>query len=332
MLKVGIIGLGVGEKHIAGYQSHQHCKVTALCDFSTAKRRSAQIKYPDMRVTANADELIEDENIDVISIASYDNFHYEQITSAIENNKHVFVEKPLCLFESEARHIKRKLDENPHLKMSSNLILRRSPRFVELKQMVEEDYLGEIFSIEGDYNYGRLTKITDGWRGRLDFYSVIQGGGIHIVDLLLWLTNDKVIEVAAFGNRISSRGTRFKHHDMVMSILRFEHGSVGKVTANFGCVFPHFHRLALYGTRATFIHELSGARCYTSRNPEIAPREIETAYPGVAKGDLLYDFIDAIINDSRPEIGKDDVFKSMSVCFAIEKASQKNETVRVDYI
>jgi len=175
---VGIIGLGVGEKHIKGYQSHQSCEVVALCDFSEEKIRSVKRKYPFLKIVKDADEILLDEGINIVSIASYDNYHYEQIIKAIHNEKHVFVEKPLCLYKKEAVEIRKLLQSKPHLKLSSNLILRESPRFKLLKKMIQGGEFGNVFYVEGDYNYGRLHKLTDGWRGKIDFYSIVYGGGV----------------------------------------------------------------------------------------------------------------------------------------------------------
>jgi len=331
-LRAGIIGLGVGEKHIEGYQSHPDCEVVALCDFSNEKLTMARTKYPDIKLTHQADELLSDPDIDVVSIASHDNYHYEQIVQAINNNKHIFVEKPLCLYEGEATHIRRLLQEKPGLKMSSNLILRMAPRFRLLKQMITDGHMGQLFYVEGDYNYGRLHKITDGWRGKIDFYSVVYGGSVHIVDLLLWLTGDRVVEVAAYGNNLASRDTGFRYNDMVVSILKFQSGMVGKVAVNFGCVSPHFHVLSIYGTKATFVNGLEYGTLFESRDPTQAGRKITAPYPGTQKGALIYSFVDSILNRSQAEVTLEDIFKTMSVCFAIEKATHQSGSVVVRYL
>ena len=78
-IKAGIIGLGVGEKHIDGYLKHPKCEVVGLCDFSEEKIRKCKEKYPNMKLTKNADDILLDSEVDVVSIASYDNYHYEQI-------------------------------------------------------------------------------------------------------------------------------------------------------------------------------------------------------------------------------------------------------------
>ncbi len=331
-LRAGIIGLGVGEQHIAGYQNHPQCEVVALCDCDDRRLADARRKYPAMQHYSNADDLLADPGIDVVSIASYDNHHYGHTREAILAGKHVFVEKPLCVYPEEAQALRILLNDHPQVLLSSNLILRRVPRFLELRRMIAAGELGELFHVEGDYNYGRLHKITEGWRGRIEFYSVVYGGAVHMVDLLLWLTGDRVVEVSAVGNAIASRGSQFKFDDVAVGLLRFESGLVGKVSANYGCVMPHFHGLAIYGTKGTFINGPRDAQLYHSRDPEQPPRTIADDYPGVHKGALAYDFVESILSDRAPLVTLEDVFRSMSVCFAIEQARDQGRTVEVEYL
>lgn len=330
-LTAGIIGLGVGEQHIAGYHSHSDCEVVAVCDFAEEKLAMARQKYPALKVTSDASDILTDPTIDVVSIASFDNYHYEQIVQAINHNKHIFVEKPMCLYEEELVHIRALLTDKPHLKLSSNLILRMSPRFKLLKEMIAQGKLGQLFYVEGDYNYGRLHKIVNGWRGQLDFYSVVYGGGIHIIDLLVWLTGDPVVEVMAYGNHLASAGTQFRYNDLVACIMKFKSGMTGKMTANFGCVYPHFHRLSIYGMEATFVNGLDEATLYLSRDAQEAVK-ITAAYPGTHKGDLIYSFVDSILTGEPAQVTTNDVFNSMSICLAIEKATQQPGAVAVNYI
>ena len=194
-IKVGVIGLGVGQEHIEGYRRHPACEVVSLCDSDPGKRRLAQEKYPDIRFASAAGDILSDPGINLVSIATYDDIHAEQVLAAAQNNKHVFVEKPLCLREREAVQIRRAFAQKKHLHLSSNLILRRCPRFLKLREMIKNGDLGEVFSIEGDYHYGRLEKITKGWRGQLPYYSVVHGGAVHMVDLIRWLTEEKIEEV-----------------------------------------------------------------------------------------------------------------------------------------
>ena len=160
-MKIGIIGLGVGEQHLLAYQKHPDCTVETVCDFDKNILDKYHKENPTFNLTNSADDILCDPSIDIVTIASWDNFHHSQIIKGLNNGKHIFVEKPVCINMDEAKDIVRCLKKNNTLKITSNLILRKSPRFIDLKTMIDKKKLGNIFSIEGDYNYGRKWKITD---------------------------------------------------------------------------------------------------------------------------------------------------------------------------
>ncbi len=331
-LRAAVIGLGVGEQHALGYQAHPDCEVVALCDFDKEKLKDVGSRFPEIRLESDAEKILSNPNIDIVSIASYDDMHHEQIVKALDSGKHVFAEKPLCQTIEHAREIRSKLNKNPNLRMSSNLVLRKSQRFMAVKRLVEDGMFGEMFSVESDYLSGRLYKIVDGWRGEIEGYSGVFGGGIHVVDLLMWLLGDEVVEVQAQGNAIASKGAGFTNNDMVVSLLKFKSGIIGKMSVNLGCVYPHFHRLSLFGTEASYINERDHGLLYTSRDKKVLPEKITDEYPGVGKGDLIPSFIDAILDGGDPIVNEDDVFRVMSVCFAIEKAHHEGGLVKVEHV
>ena len=100
-INVGIIGLGVGEQHLLGYLKNLNCCIKLICDFDQKKLNEVSAKFPYLKTTNNPDHVLEDPSINLVSIASFDNYHCEQILKAFKNNKHVFVEKPLCQMEKE---------------------------------------------------------------------------------------------------------------------------------------------------------------------------------------------------------------------------------------
>ena len=326
-LKVGIIGLGVGEKHIEGYAQDKRCKVVALSDFDANKLAEVGSRYPAISLFADANMVLNDPKINIVSIATFDNFHYEQVIRAINSGKHVFVEKPLCLFESEFYAIKKALENNPAIRMSSNLILRQAPRFAELRRRILGGELGEIYYIEGDYDYGRLHKLTESWRGNIPFYSVVHGGAIHLIDLITWIVGANPQEVFAYGNQISSSSSSFKFNDLVAALLRFENGLVAKVSANFGSVTPHGHKFCVYGTKGTFIHGHHGASYFHSRDPKIPPEPVLDSYPGVSKGDIIPGFIKYILDGERPAIAEKEVLQAMEIALAIEKSVAEHRPI-----
>lgn len=329
-LRAGIIGLGVGEQHILGYHADPRCQVVTLCDLNEKRLEEVSTRHPGIRGTTSADEVLSDPAIDVVSIASFDNFHYEQIISGIRHGKHVFAEKPLCLTRHELDEISQVLGKHPELKLSSNLILRLTPRFQDLHRRIAAGNLGKIYYMEGDYDYGRLHKLTEGWRSETAGYSVVHGGGIHLIDLLLWLTGKKVDEVFAYGNRISTRSSSFSGDDMVVSILRFKGGEVAKISANFGSVTPHHHNVSVYGTNGTFAQNHFGAAYFWSRGSEAAPEPVPGPYPDAGKGDMLSCFVASILDGAEPEVSAQEVFRAMDVSLAIVESLEVGRPVKVN--
>jgi predicted dehydrogenase len=328
-LRVGVIGLGVGEKHIEAYETHSGCEVVAACDFDPAARERVGERYPDLRIVADASELLGEPEIDGVSIASYDSHHADQVMRAIESGKHVFVEKPLCTREEEAARIFDALSRRPELKLSSNLPLRRSPRFQLVKRLIDDGELGRLYYLEGDYEYGRLWKLTEGWRGDEDDYSVVLGGAVHIVDLLLWWTGERVVGVTARGNAIATEGTKFRYDDFVVATLELASGALAKVSANFACVRPHFHAIKVFGTEGTFINGDAEATLYRGEPGSAEAEPIDAAYPGVEKGELIHSFVDSILGEGEPEVTVDEIRRTMEVCFAIDRAAAERTAVRV---
>ena len=326
---VAVIGLGVGEQHIYGYKNHPKCKVTKICDFNKDKLNEVHSRHQECIAIENANEILIDPTIDIVSIASFDNFHFSQIIKALDNNKHVFVEKPLCLLRSEYDGIINKLKEKNSLQLSSNLILRKTYRFKKLRELIKEKKLGNVYLYEASYDYGRISKITSGWRGEIDNYSVMHGGGIHLIDLLLWLSGEKIIEVNALSSKIATADSQFRYPDCISAQLRFEDGAIANLIANFPAVIKHSHRLVIHGDKGTFHHGPLGSAYFFSRDTDYKPLINNDNYPGVNKGDMIYSFVESILSSTNPEVTKKEVLNAMNVSLAIEESLQRGNIVRV---
>ena len=329
-LKIGVIGLGVGEQHVIGYQRIPNVEVTDICDIDPSVLKIVGDKNNVPNRHQNYKQITENPNIDVVSIASYDNCHAIQAISAFENGKHVMIEKPLALNRHEAEAILRAQQDSERF-LSSNLVLRKSPRFQELKNWIAKGYFGEIVTIEGDYLHQILWKLTQGWRGGMEFYCVTYGGGIHMIDLMRWLLDEEIVEVCGMSNKKLTRGSKFDFDDTVTNLLKFKSGTVGRTTSNLGAQRPQIHGLSVYGTEKSFINDTPHAKLFhgdNSENLEI----VETTYPGIDKFGLLPDFISSIRNGDEPEVSAKDVFRVMDICFACYESLKAKKTVNVDYL
>ena len=329
-IKVGIIGMGVGAKHYEVLNKIKYCSVEAICDLNTNKLNLENIKDQNIFKTKNYKELLK-RNLDLIVIASYDNFHSQQIIDFVKKGIHVFVEKPLCIAKEELKRIKNILKKNPKIKFSSNFVLRTKKTFKYVKSTIEKNKFGKTYYLEGDYNFGRLKKITTGWRSKISFYSVMHGGGIHLIDLILWMNNKKIIKVFAEGNSLSTQNTKFKSNDFVISILKFQDGSIAKVTANFGSVTPHHHIFKVYGTKRTYFHSHLSDLIYNSRNPKLKPKNILFKNNYINQGDVLKSFTKSLISKEKSIVSKEDALRSITLSLAIEDSLKKKKWIEVNY-
>ena len=326
---IGVIGLGVGERHIESFTKFG-CKVKKIFDFDRKKMLSIKKRYPSIEICKNENDIFKDEKINIVSIASYDNYHYQQILKAIKFKKNIFVEKPIVLNEKHLSKIF-KLIKKQNIYLFSNFILTESPIFIKLKKLISNKEFGKIYSVEADYNYGRIKKITHGWRGRIPYYSVTLGGGIHMVDLISWIVKSKAIEVKSYGNKLCTKKNQFKYNDCTVSLLKFTNGMIAKISSNFGCVYPHFHKLSIYGTKKTYENDIDNQRIFRSRSRNNIKKS-KNNYKNYYKGNAIKYFLKSIGKKSLRQKLIERVFDSIKVCFAIERSIKNNKTVKINYL
>ncbi|MGE0879166.1 MAG: Gfo/Idh/MocA family protein [Acidimicrobiia bacterium] len=326
-VRAGVIGLGIGEQHILGYRRAEGCDVVAICDVDAERLREVGERHVIGDRTVSAQELLVRDDIDVVSICGYDDSHARYAITALAHGKHVMVEKPVALDRGEFRELVALQRESGRL-LVSNLILRAVPRFVELRDAIRRGDYGDIFYAEGDYIHQILHKITEGWRGRMPGYSVVYGGGIHLIDLLRWLIGDDVVEVCGMGNKLLSQGTQFPGPDTTVNLLRFARGAIAKTTTTFGPQRTQIHRLDVFGSKQTFVNAVGDALRFTGPTAEDV-HAVTTPYPGTRKGDLLPQFVRAIETGCEPPIDAEDVFAVMNICFACEEAIRTGRTITV---
>lgn len=327
---VAVVGLGVGEAHARAYAA-AGCDLRWLVDLDMARAEALAAELGAGVPTAAYEQVLGDPEVQVVSLASFDDAHYEQTLAALAAGKHVFVEKPLCRTLAELRSIKEAwLAAGTHF--ASNLVLRAAPLYAWLRDEVEAGSFGDLYSLDGDYLYGRLWKITDGWRNAVTDYSVVLGGGIHVADLMLWLAGERPVSVSAHGNRICSEGTQFRYFDFVAATFAFPSGLVGRITANFGSVHPHQHVLRAFGTEATFLADDSGARVYRVRDPGAPPQRLELAALPSSKAALIPAFLDRVqAGEPLPAAAQHD-FDVISMCVAAGRAASEGGTIGIEYV
>jgi predicted dehydrogenase len=328
-LGVAVVGLGVGEAHAKAFAALPACEVRWLFDLDSARAHRVADAIGQGAPAQAFDDLLHDAGVDIISIASYDDAHGGQVVAALDAGKHVFVEKPLGRTIGELRAVKDACARSRR-RLASNLVLRAAPAYRWLKDSIAHGALGDVYAFDGDYLYGRIEKITQGWRGSVDQYSVMTGGGIHLVDLMLWAVGQRPDHVAVAGNRIATSGTAFRYDDFQAATFRFASTLVGRVTANFGCVHRHQHVVRVFGTKATFICDDQGPRIFTSRDQP--PARLDLPALPATKGDLIPAFVEAVIAGGAASGDIQHECDVISACVAADRAARAGVSIDVEYV
>lgn len=317
-LGVAVIGLGVGEQHAKGFL-RAGCSLRWIHDLDAAKAADVRSRLTEGAIAPSFEAILADPEVDVVAIATYDDHHAEAVVRALSAGKHVFCEKPICRSAPELERIEAAWKKSGR-HLGSNLVLRSAPLYRHVRELISSGSLGGIYAFYGDYLYGRLAKITEGWRAATDDYSVMQGGGVHLVDLMCWMTGERPMRVRSSGNKIASAGTAFRYPDFVTSTFDCKQGMVGIISANFGCVHRHQHVVRIFGTKGTFLYDDMGARIYRERDPG-GPAEVlsESPLPS-SKGDLIPAFLEGIIYPERGHAGTALDLRVIRACLAADDA------------
>jgi len=144
-MNFGVIGYGYwGPNIVRNLMALEGSKVCAIADFSPAARARAQKAYPGVTVTADASEVIRSSDIDAIAVISPVWTHYELSKAALENGKHVFVEKPFTSTSAQG-------EELINLASRKNLTIMVDHTFLftgavrRIAELIEEGALGNLY-------------------------------------------------------------------------------------------------------------------------------------------------------------------------------------------
>ena len=145
MIKFGVIGYGYwGPNVVRNLTAIDGSEVLLVCDKSPDARRASQRAHPGIPVTADADELLSSTEIDAIAVVTPVWTHYELVKAALENGKHVFVEKPFTTSVEQA-------EELIGLAIRKNLKIMVDHTFLftgavkKIHQLLEEGALGSLY-------------------------------------------------------------------------------------------------------------------------------------------------------------------------------------------
>jgi predicted dehydrogenase len=206
--RIGVIGAGMmGKTHAWCWQSLPffyanldfRCVLYGVCTSRAGTAEVARDTLGFQQAYANAEEMIAAPEIDVVDIASPNNYHLPALLAAHRAGKPVYCDKPLTGNLEEALRIEREIPDSANLGQMT-LNYRFFPATMRARQMLEANDIGEVICFRAAYlhsgNVAPGKQIA--WKDRRDYGGgVLYDLGSHIVDMMTWLCDAGLAEVYA---------------------------------------------------------------------------------------------------------------------------------------
>ena len=145
MIRMGVVGYGYwGPNIVRNLRSLEGCEVAAVCDQSPAAVRRIKQAHPDLTVTTQASELLTSTEIDAIAVVTPVCTHFELAKAALQNGKHVFVEKPFTATTQQAEELI-ELAERKNLKIMVDHTFLFTGAVRKIRELIDEGVLGDLY-------------------------------------------------------------------------------------------------------------------------------------------------------------------------------------------
>lgn len=242
MLKVGVIGGGsISQFHLGPYFAHPQVELLAICDHNEQRLQKLGETYQVTKLYTHVDALLANDEIDAVSICTWNNSHAQLAIKALESGKHVLLEKPLSTTLDEAYAIEAAVKQSNKI-LQVGYVRRFASNVAVLKKFIDADELGELYYAKASCL--RRLGNPGGW---FSDRSKSGGGplmdlGVHMVDLC-WYLMGKPKPVSVTGNTYKKLGNRahienlsfYKAadynaelndvEDLANALIRFENGA-----------------------------------------------------------------------------------------------------------
>lgn len=330
----GIIGLEFGRAHLEGALAYG-AEIGLICDCDEKALKFAGEKYniPEEKWTLDYHDIINNPEINAVSIGIPDQLHKQVALEMLEAGKHVLCEKPLALTKEDITEMVRAARKSNCIFMVGQ-ICRFTPSFAKTKELIDNGTLGELYFVESEYahDYMNIVSNKQNWRADNARHGVI-GGGCHAVDLLRWLAGDPE-EVFAYGtHKLLPTVT---YDDSTIAIMKFPNDVAGKVYVSTGCKRDYTMRTCIYGTKGTIICDNTSPtmQLFVADENGVAPEEPQIIELEVNNHNFVKEFEvfgDAIVNGTPVPTPVEEGAKTVSACLAIVESANSGKIVKPDY-
>ncbi len=345
-LKWGVIGCGgiADRKTIPGMMLANNVELVSVMDSVLSVAENVKEKYNAKYAFDNYEAILAQDEIEAVYIASPVFCHKEQAIAAAKAKKHILLEKPMALTVEDAEEIKKACDENG-VKLGVGFLMRFHGYHQRIKEIIAEGKIGDIVSMRGQFTCW-YPDIEGAWRQN----KALSGGGalvdmgIHVIDILQYLSGLKCKEVVGFNQ---TQTFNYGVDDSSGLIMKMDNGSIAYVDSNFNIPdAASVAKLEIYGTKGSIVAHGTLAQAevgtvdilisddsleYDANQDrgEIVPLSLEGTPLGNMYTKEVEQFGDAVINGTEVPVTAESAILDQKIVEAAYKSSEEKKFVEI---
>jgi predicted dehydrogenase len=211
LTRVGVVGLNYwGPNLVRNFD--ELAELAWVCDLDAKHLQPTAARYPDAKATERYDELLADDSLDAVVIATPVPTHYALAKQALEADKHVFVEKPPAMRAVEMNELVSLAGDKDLVLMPGHLLLYH-PAVLKLKELIDAGELGDVLCVYGNRVNLGIVRANE---------NALWSLGVHDLSVILYLLDEDPEMVTAQGSASIHPGVE----DVVFCFLRFPSGKI----------------------------------------------------------------------------------------------------------
>lgn len=219
MLNIGVIGYGYwGPNIVRNLMSVKGAAVKAICDTNPNTLKKAKLLYRHVDVSRDSSEVLKSRSIDAVCIVTPVSTHFALAKKALENGKHIFVEKPFMPTVREAEYLIR-LAAKKRLKIMVDHVFLFTGAVRKIKELIDSNKLGDL------YYYDSLRSSLGLFRPDVN---VIWDLAPHDFSIIDYIIKEKPVSVSAQGVDHMGRG----RENIAYITMNFNHKLIAHIGAN----------------------------------------------------------------------------------------------------
>lgn len=345
MLNVGIIGCGTiaRKRHAVEYNNNSNVIIKGFYDRTSARAKEMTELYGGS-VYETVEEMLEDPTIDAVSVCVANALHAPITIQALNKGKHVLCEKPMAITLEECETmVDASVKNNKKLLIGHNQ--RLNAAHVKAREIIASGQMGKVLSFQSTFGHKgpelwSIAQSSNTWFFKKDaaVFGSMADLGIHKIDLLCYLLDDKVVEVFS---KFVTLDKRFPNGDLIevddnsFELLTFEKGAMGSVTTSWTHYGKEANSTVLYcqnGIIRLFDDPLYSLDIVnadgTKIHYELEAMQTNDDHQQINSG-VIDTFVDGAINKKRTVLDAELILESMRVVFACKESSEKGKEIRI---